>query len=95
MGDRILLSGTQIGMLIGTFVGIRQLVQSVTDGEYQGYPNTPGVGNPAHLLQSIDLMKKELEKALNEQSIGNSKNMLEEDVQDLTNLFASWIGRIS
>jgi hypothetical protein len=90
MGDRILLSGTQVGMMIGILRTAKDFTQKVIDGDYKGYPDTPGTGNPAQLVASIKFMEADLHKALENQSIGQSENDLSEDVHDLINLFASW-----
>ena len=90
MGDRILISGTQIGMIIGCLRATKEVTEQVipkTDIPKQVINKCESV------YKSAELMEQEMLKCLQEQSIGHSENQLEDDIRDLANLFASWCSK--
>lgn len=90
MGNRILLSGTQVGMVIGCLRAVKEITEEII----------PKTGIPKQIInkcesiyKSAELIEKEMLDCLKKQSVGHSSNPLEEDVQDIMNLFASWCSK--
>lgn len=90
MGDRLVLSGTQVGMIIGSLRATKEVLE-------RELPKDKVTKSTLIKLQSVlkgtELMEKELISILQHQSIGRSENELNDDIHTLTNIFASWIGK--
>jgi hypothetical protein len=87
MGNRIVLSGTQLGMLAGTLKAIKPILKTVIDYDLV---RSVEAGNIQELLRSVELGLEDIKKYLNDQTIFDSENLLEDDINDLKNLSASW-----
>ncbi len=85
MGQRILITGVQLGMMQAHL----KLVITLLDGSKhpEDHPNNEDV--LANARRELD----SLEKISDEQWIGQSQNPIEEDVIVFQNLHASWIGQ--
>lgn len=88
MGNRIVLSGTQLGMLAGTLKAVKPKLQFLADHP-NGFKDIT-LGGIKDLLRSVELGLDDIKTYLNEQTIFESENLLEEDIRDLKNLSASW-----
>lgn len=85
MGQRILISGVQLGLQMAHLkLSIRLLDGSVRPDEH---PTKEDV------LENARRQLKELQEIADEQFIGQSNNPIEEDVIVHQNLHASWIGQ--
>ena len=93
MGNRYVLSGVQLTVIITTLRASYDFINAVIKHKLIDYPNTAGFGNPKILRKSIKDEIDKLEELSNKQSIGNSQNKLSHDIFYLKNLFASWLGK--
>lgn len=90
MGDRLLVSGTQVGMVIGALRSVKEVLHEIFPKKTLTEITINKVGS---VRQSVELIEKEMIEVLEKQSIGHSENELKDDINDLANLFASWCSK--
>ncbi len=85
MGQRILITGVQMGLMLSAL----KLTIRLLDGSLHpdDHPTKEDV------LENSRRQLEELKEIMETQFIGQSKNSIEDDVNDLMNLFASWCSK--
>lgn len=104
MGSRILVMGTQLGMLKAGLKMSLELIEAMSEkrlnivgGKMIVFDLDESFDAPVQKLEDlINLLKscmEDIDNISRHQSIGVSENQIDEDIVDMTNLFASWCSK--